>query len=149
MITSGGGYSQRIQTPSWQAGHVDGQGRGVPDLALVGHGYSMVVGGRWVTVDGTSASAPTLGGMISLINAKLKAMGKPSVGFLNPLLYSNTSSSVFFDVTEGDNRCARSGAPCCGGYDAAPGWDPTTGLGVPDFARLQAMVLAAAGIGSP
>jgi len=98
-------------------------------------------------VDGTSASAPAFGGMISLINAKLKAKGKPSIGFLNPLIYKSNSSAVFFDVTEGDNRCARRGAPCCGGYDAAPGWDPTTGLGVPDFARLEALILAAAGLG--
>jgi len=144
QITSGGGYSQRLSRPSWQDGHVSGQGRGVPDLSLVGHGYGMVVGGRWLRVDGTSASAPTLGGMVSLINAKLKAAGRPTVGFLNPLIYSrNTSSAVFSDVTEGDNRCARSGASCCGGYDAAPGWDATTGLGVPDFEKLEAAILAA------
>jgi len=144
LITSGGGYSQRLQRPSWQDGHVSGQHRGVPDLSLAGHGYGMVVGGRWVRVDGTSASAPTLGGMVSLINAKLKAAGRPTVGFLNPLLYNrNASSAVFTDVTEGDNRCARHGASCCGGYDAAPGWDATTGLGVPDFEQLQAAILAA------
>lgn len=146
LITSGGGYSRDSQ-PAWQAGHGSGQGRGVPDLSLNGHAYVVAVGGRLVLVDGTSASAPTLGGMISLINAKLKAKGKPSVGFLNPLIYKSNSSAVFFDVTEGDNRCARRGAPCCGGYDAAPGWDPTTGLGVPDFARLEALILAAAGLG--
>merc|ERR1712217_658949 len=51
-----------------------------------------------------------------------------SVGFLNPALYKHPEA--FLDITRGDNRCARRGRPCCGGYDAGDGWDPVTGLGV-------------------
>jgi len=142
LITSGGGYSQDWRRPSWQDGHVENRGRGIPDLALLGHSYGIVIGGRWLAVDGTSAAAPTFGGMLSSINAELKAAGRPTVGFVNPLLYRNTSGSIFTDVTEGDNRCAAAGAPCCGGYDAGPGWDATTGLGVPDFAKLRAAIFA-------
>mmetsp|Transcript_62169 Transcript_62169/g.162903 ORF Transcript_62169/g.162903 Transcript_62169/m.162903 type:complete len:106 (+) Transcript_62169:1122-1439(+) len=102
----------------------------------------MVVGGRWLSVDGTSASAPTLGGMLSLINSELIAVGRPTVGFLNQLLYATTSRSIFSDVTEGDNRCARVGAPCCGGYDAGPGWDAVTGMGSIDWQKLRDAIMA-------
>lgn len=59
---------------------------------------------------------------------------KKSVGWLNPLLYENPDS--FTDITEGSNRCASKGRPCCGGYATTEGWDPVTGLGVVNFARL-------------
>jgi len=136
MITSGGGFSNIERTPHWQAQHVPvfSQGRGVPDVSLAGHAYAMVVGGKWITVDGTSASAPAFAGMVSMINAERKARGDSLVGFLNPMLYAN--AGTFNDVTEGDNKCASIGARCCGGYEAAPGWDAASGLGVPDFGKL-------------
>jgi len=138
LITSGGGFSNIERTPRWQAGHVPAQtrGRGVPDVSVAGHAYAMVVGGRWVTVDGTSASAPAFAGMVSMINARRKASGEPLVGYLNPMLYEN--AGAFRDITEGDNKCASSGARCCGGFEAGPGWDAASGLGVPDFGELFA-----------
>jgi len=144
LITTGGGYSNQHARPDWQTGVHDKSGRGLPDISVAGHAFAIVIGGGWLTVDGTSASAPVVAGMVSLINALLISQGKPTVGFLNPLLYRAASSAnVFRDITEGDNRCASFGAPCCGGYDAAPGWDPVTGLGVPDFKALEAMLTAA------
>lgn len=140
LITTGGGFSQALKRPTWQGAHSDEDGRGIPDVSLVGHAYAVVIGGRWVTVDGTSAAAPTFGGMLSLINSKLIAQGKPTIGFLNYMMYTN-ASSAFIDVVEGDNRCAATGYPCCGGYDAVVGWDATTGLGVPNWAALQAALL--------
>eukprot|EP00928_Gymnodinium_smaydae_P019255 TRINITY_DN1736_c0_g1_i5.p1 TRINITY_DN1736_c0_g1~~TRINITY_DN1736_c0_g1_i5.p1 ORF type:complete len:643 (-),score=114.93 TRINITY_DN1736_c0_g1_i5:241-2169(-) len=135
LITTGGGFAQKEAVPEWQTGLPAGaQGRGVPDVSLAGHAYAIVVGGYWLTVDGTSASSPAFAGMISLINAERKAQGKPTLGFLNPSLYANPHA--FRDITEGDNKCAASGAPCCGGYEAGPGWDAATGLGVPNFAEL-------------
>jgi len=57
------------------------------------------------------------------------------LGFLNPLLYQNPG--VFTDIVSGTN-------PGCGtaGFDAGltPGWDPVTGLGTPDFVKLQGIV---------
>ena len=47
-----------------------------------------------------------------------------AVGFLNPILYANPS--VCNDITSGSNI----------DYDAKPGWDPCTGLGSPDGAKL-------------
>jgi len=136
LITSGGGYSAYQPVPSWQQGHVpwNAPGRGVPDIALAGRCYAVRIGGMWHAADGTSASAPTFAGMISLINAERKAKGEPLVGFLNPSLYAN--AGAFNDVTEGSNRCGRYKAPCCGGYSAGKGWDPVTGLGSPNFGKL-------------
>eukprot|EP00443_Scrippsiella_acuminata_P048528 CAMPEP_0115258092 /NCGR_PEP_ID=MMETSP0270-20121206/47112_1 /TAXON_ID=71861 /ORGANISM="Scrippsiella trochoidea, Strain CCMP3099" /LENGTH=666 /DNA_ID=CAMNT_0002673823 /DNA_START=62 /DNA_END=2065 /DNA_ORIENTATION=+ len=137
LITSGGGYSLIEKVPQYQIGKIpeDALGRGVPDISLAGHAYSVVIGGKWLTVDGTSASSPAFAGMVSMINAQLKASGQPLVGFLNPALYA---SSAFNDITIGDNKCAAQGAMCCGGYDAAPGWDAASGLGTPDFKLLFA-----------
>merc|ERR1740121_3576686 len=143
LITSGGGFSTALKRPSWQDGHHTEEGRGVPDLAIVGHAYSVVIGQSWVTADGTSAAAPALGGMLSLINSELLAEGLPTLGFLNTLLYSNlTTESIFKDVTQGDNRCGASGYPCCGGYDAGEGWDAVTGLGVQNWERLRDAVFS-------
>lgn len=73
--------------------------------------------------------------MVSLLNARRKAAGLATLGFLNPLLYAN--EDAFNDITVGDNKCASRGAACCGGYDATVGWDPVTGLGTPDFRKLE------------
>jgi len=145
QITTGGGYSNQHARPDWQTGVHEMSGRGLPDISVAGHAYAIVLGGSWLTVDGTSASAPVVAGMVSLINAQLIAQGKPTVGFLNPVLYRAAASGgdVFRDITEGDNRCGSFGAPCCGGYDAAPGWDPVTGLGVPQFNALEAALISA------
>eukprot|EP00929_Paragymnodinium_shiwhaense_P011001 TRINITY_DN11619_c0_g1_i1.p1 TRINITY_DN11619_c0_g1~~TRINITY_DN11619_c0_g1_i1.p1 ORF type:complete len:634 (-),score=111.15 TRINITY_DN11619_c0_g1_i1:603-2447(-) len=138
VITSGGGYSGIIATPEWQINANSQNGRGVPDVAVNGHAFAIVVGGRWLSVDGTSASAPSFAGMISLLNARRKAAGYTTLGFLNPLLYANPDA--FNDITVGDNRCASKGTLCCGGYDARVGWDPVTGLGTPDFSQLEQAV---------
>ena len=71
-------------------------------------------------ISGTSASSPTFAGIIALINDRLKAAGKPALGFLNPFLYANPSA--FTDVTTGHN----SGFVCPAtsvAFDAVAGWD--------------------------
>merc|ERR1712232_230055 len=135
LITSGGGFSSIVPTPDWQTSANSRKGRGVPDVSLNGHAYAIVVGGRWMSVDGTSASAPSFAGMVSTLNARRMAAGLTTLGFLNPLLYANPD--VFNDITIGDNRCASRGWLCCGGYEATEGWDPVTGLGTPDFRKLE------------
>jgi tripeptidyl-peptidase-1 len=139
-ITSGGGFSA-YDKPDYQSGHVQCQGRGVPDIALAGHAYEVVVGGEKVLVDGTSASAPTFGGMVSLVNARRLASGLSSVGFINPALYQH--ASAFNDIKFGNNKCgtfdAAGVAKCCGGFEAGPGWDATTGLGSVDFQKFEAI----------
>jgi tripeptidyl-peptidase-1 len=83
---------------------------------------------------GTSASSPTVAGIFALLNDYRLSLGKPTLGFINPLIYSNATSG-FNDIIEGFN-------PGCGtdGFSAGFGWDPVTGLGTPDFLKLQRLV---------
>ena len=52
-------------------------------------------------------------------------------------LYSDQFKGVFNDIVNGSN-------PGCGtkGFQAAPGWDPVTGLGTLNFELLLAQFLA-------
>ena len=49
-------------------------------------------------------------------------------------LYSDAFADVFHDITEGDNFAC--GPNQTVGFITAPGWDPVTGLGTPDFEKL-------------
>ena len=40
--------------------------------------------------------------------------------------------AAFTDVTAGNNAYG-----ACSGFDCAPGWDPMTGLGTPNFAAAR------------
>ena len=108
-------------------------GRAYPDLAAQGTSFQVIVGGRTVSVGGTSASSPAVAGVVALLNDVRLAAGKSSLGFLNPLIYQN--GAAFNDITSGSN-------PGCGtnGFTAGSGWDPVTGLGTPDFAKLRLVV---------
>ena len=94
---------------------------------------------------GTSFSAPLFAGMVALINDERLAQNKSTLGFINPALYSlhRTDADVFRDVKEGSSKCpnpAMTGAMvgCCKhGFRTGKGWDPMTGLGSVDFARLR------------
>ncbi|HKT22004.1 MAG TPA: S53 family peptidase [Nitrososphaerales archaeon] len=132
---TGGGVSDIFPLPSWQAtagvppsSNPGGKvGRGVPDVsgdADPQTGYSVFVDGKQATVGGTSAVAPLWAGLLALIN---QSVGKP-VGFINPLLYGKASTTAFLDVVSGNN----------GAYKARPGWDPCTGWGSPEGAKLLA-----------
>jgi kumamolisin len=125
---TGGGFSSLFPRPSWQPA-VQGQNtRGVPDVsgdASPLSGYVVRVDGENAVIGGTSAVAPLWAGLTALLNQQL---GKP-VGFINPALYSMPASSgALKDITVGNNN----------GFNAAPGWDPCTGLGRPDGAKLLA-----------
>ena len=61
--------------------------RACPDLAVYDAGYYITQGGSPSPIGGTSAAAPTLGGMVGSINDALLSAGKPPLGFLNPFLY--------------------------------------------------------------
>jgi len=152
LITSGGGISGVTPTPSWQSSQNVCEKRGIPDVSLAGSSYNVIIGGEQQAVDGTSASSPVFGGMVSLVNARRKAAGKSTVGFVNPAMYQNPSA--FNDITQGDNKCGGLGSadpntgavPCCGGYDAQVGWDAATGLGSVNFPKFEAIFEAAASV---
>src|SRR5579875_133953 len=130
---TGGGISDVFDLPSWQAGakvppsaNQGGRiGRGVPDVAGDADpitGYDVLVDGKNAVIGGTSAVAPLYAGLVATMN---QGIGHP-VGYLNPLLYTKVSDSVFVDITNGNN----------GAYKAGAGWDACTGLGRADGAKL-------------
>ena len=115
-------------------------GRGFPDISLAGFAYFVYIGGITYSVSGTSASSPWAAGLLSNINAARMAVGKGSVGWVNPALYTN--SSLFFnDITIGSNKCAATvskySLTCCSqGYTCTTGWDPVTGLGTINYRKM-------------
>jgi tripeptidyl-peptidase-1 len=150
---SGGGFSNLFPLPSYQSSAVAGyyahhdpgynasrynntqQVRGYPDVALAAQDYVTGLDSGFEAFSGTSASAPTFGAMIALINGERLKAGKGTVGFVNPVLYAHPE--VFQDVVEGKN-------PGCGtdGFSAVKGWDPVTGLGAPNYKKLLKVFMA-------
>ncbi|KAJ7867806.1 family S53 protease [Mycena leptocephala] len=147
---SSGGFSNLFATPDYQtadvaayvaslgttyAGLYNGSGRGFPDVAAQGENFEIVWQTQTGTVDGTSCSSPTFAAIIALLNDELVAAGKPTLGFLNPFLYSDAGRAALNDATSGTN-------PGCGtnGFSASAGWDPITGLGTPNYTLLRTAV---------
>ncbi|KAL9100149.1 MAG: hypothetical protein Q9163_004450 [Psora crenata] len=153
VIFSGGGFSNVFKLPSYQSAAVSSwfanhpppynasrfnntqQARGYPDISANGANYVVAANGIFTLVYGTSASTPVVGSILTLINEARFAVGKGSVGFINPTLYAHPDD--LNDITIGNN-------PGCGtpGFSCAPGWDPVTGLGTPDFPKLLARFLS-------
>lgn len=96
-------------------------------------------------VDGTSCSAPVWGGVTALTNAARLAAGKKVLGFMNPAIYQIAASTpaAFHDITVGNNDCTEDGCTAgCTGFEAAKGWDATTGWGTPDVTAFIAAAVA-------
>lgn len=126
---TGGGVSDVFAVPDWQA-KVDvpsvsgGNGRGVPDVAGNADpqtGYRVRVDGSDMVIGGTSAVAPLWAALLT----RLAQASGSQTGLVQPTLYGSVAPGVappgFRDVTSGNN----------GAYQAGPGWDACTGLGVP------------------
>ncbi|KAH9015228.1 subtilisin-like protein [Lactarius pseudohatsudake] len=154
---SGGGFSDHFPRPAYQdvavsaflsrqgteyAGLYNPEGRGIPDIAAQAIDLSIFLENAGVIVEGTSCSVPTVAGIISLLNDYLITNGRPPLGFLNIRLYDDGFAGLN-DITSGSN-------PGCGtdGFSAVPGWDPVTGLGTPDFEKLQNIFMAPLGGGA-
>lgn len=138
--STGGGVSKIFRLPWWQResnvpNNLDTgkPGRGVPDIstnAAKATGFPVRVGGENMVIGGTSAGAPLYAGLMLNINSELAGAGRSPITPLNPWMYNNANSGIFQDVTTGNNH----------GYEAAKGWDPTTGLGwVDGQAMLESM----------
>ncbi|MGH8137212.1 MAG: S53 family peptidase [Steroidobacteraceae bacterium] len=143
---SGGGISDLFAVPSFQQKTVlppsvnDGKTgrRGVPDVAgdaAPGTGYRLVVSGQSEVVGGTSAVAPLWAGLTALIN---QAAPQP-IGFFLPFLYAHPD--LLRQITQGDNIAGGTSL----GYEAGPGWNACTGLGVPNGQALFAALTAGTG----
>jgi len=157
--TSGGGFSNFFTRPWWQS-HLSNQylnssarfppfkyfnktGRVYPDIALVAHNYLVNVGNNYMAVDGTSASSPSVSGMISILNNLRLSQNKSSVGLVAPLLYNiyNNCPLCFKDVIEGSNN-ATENVDCPYGYHPTKGFDAVYGLGLPNFDTIYNYVKA-------
>jgi len=156
-FASGGGFSYVASTPAYQAqavakyfqsgvamppaSYYNAQGRGFPDVAAFGSNVQIYSQGSVEGVGGTSCASPIVAGISTLLNNyAMTRSGKP-LGFLNPLYYQMqaNSPSTFHDITIGDNICTEAGcASTCQGFKCAPGWDPVTGLGSPQYPAMLA-----------
>ncbi|KAK8026252.1 hypothetical protein PG990_004075 [Apiospora arundinis] len=128
-------------------------GRAYPDVAANGDNFVMSHRGELVRIGGTSASCPLFGSLLNLVNEERLAAGKRGpVGFVNQVLYEHPE--VFRDVATGGNRGCGAGVeeeekgsgakkkkkPMA--FPAAPGWDPVSGLGTPDFPKLLELFMS-------
>lgn len=104
-------------------------------LQANGANYIIAIDGVFGLVYGTSASSPTTGSILTLINQERIQRGKSSIGFINPVLYAHPY--VLNDITEGGNQGC--GTP---GFESAPGWDPVTGLGTPNYPKMLELFLS-------
>jgi uncharacterized protein (TIGR03437 family) len=152
----GGGESAYFTQPPWQNGIAPNDGmRHVPDLSSASSDYYApfymytsddtfgAVGA--IGIGGTSCAAPSMAGIVALLNQYLVATGtikQAGLGNINPTLYrlSQTQSGAFHDIVNGSNiqPCADS-PDCVNGYlgwSATSGYDSASGLGSVDAYKL-------------
>ena len=157
--SGGGGFSSRAPMPDYQHDAVTAflqshaanlpnstlfkaGNRGYPDVAMLGglqNAYCIVTDpdAGWEAVAGTSAASPAFAGVVAKLNdARLRA-GMAPMGFINPFLYSLMGTSAFNDVTVGENKDVG-----YVGFRPVQGWDAATGLGTPNYQRMEEAALA-------
>ena len=102
-------------------------GHGIPDVAANGMFIGVYNEGDFDLFGGTSASSPIFASIVTRLNSARMNMGKGSIGFINPALYSHPE--VLNDITNGTN-------PGCGtqGFTAVSGWDPVRSPQLPEYA---------------
>lgn len=149
---SSGGFSNRWSRPDWQTDvvaqyltNVDGMpdsskyqstGRAFPDIAAQSANFMVILDMIPYPVSGTSCSAPTVAGIISLLNDLRLQKGQAPLGFLPPLIYGKWAG-ILQDITSGSN-------PGCDtkGFPATVGWDAVTGMGTPNYSKMAEIVSA-------
>jgi subtilase family serine protease len=132
---SGGGFSTVYRRPGYQAPFIsDNAARGLPDVAYAGSGFGsflIVANHRTRAIFGTSAGAPQWAG----IDALSRQFAGHRQSQLNIRLYhlakSDSYGAAFHDISTGNNTWN-----AVTGFEAGRGWDPVTGLGTPDVAKL-------------
>lgn len=161
-FTAGGGFSLFSSTPAYQSDAVNAyfnavqgsndqspvpgynrNGRGYPDVAIVGVNYYTILGGVAYALGGTSTTTPTIAGLLSLVNSGRIAQGRSTLGFVNPLLYSQAANLMKQVPSGGNNKCTTQGF-CCreGFFVVGTTWNPVVGLGVPEFQNLYSIAMS-------
>lgn len=72
---------------------------GFPDVSAQAINFYIQWTGGWYTVNGTSASTPSVASVFAMLDDELVAAGQPPLGWLNPLIYANPQA--FNDITSG------------------------------------------------
>jgi hypothetical protein len=135
---AGGGAVARLQPrPAYQDGANAQNHRALPDISALSDivpGWPDVINSTLQTVGGTSGSTPFVAAATALVAASERKAGRPPVGLANGWFYKAAAQpSTFFDVTQGNNDLE--GVGCC---QATIGYDPASGLGVPNWTALPA-----------
>lgn len=169
---SSGGFSDTWPRPRYQnaavkeylsilgdrwEGLYNPHGRGFPDVAAQGYRFHVIDQGDEILVGGTSASSPTFAGVVALLNAARLQAGMPTLGFLNPWIYSTAYQGLNDIVDGGSAGCTGtdiySGLPTpfvpFASWNATTGWDPVTGYGTPDFGKLLELAMGPGSYGGP
>ena len=132
---SGGGFSAVYMRPGYQAHAVrDNASRGLPDVAyssgLFGNAI-IAFGGSFHGITGTSVGTPQWAG-IAALSEQVAGHRLPQLNIrLYHLAKSRDYAIGLHDITTGNNSFAG-----VNGWSAGAGWDPVTGLGTPDVAKL-------------
>jgi subtilase family serine protease len=135
---TGGGKSLFEAAPAWQQTALGATTRSVPDVAYDASsvtGAQIFIGGQRYSVGGTSLASPIFVGVF----ARIQTYANNSIGFPASFMYRDfpNNSSVLHDVTSGNNGVSYGGKSY--GYNAATGWDYTTGYGSLDISKFNAL----------
>ena len=139
LWSTGGGASSVYSKPSWQVapGVPADSKRDVPDISLTaaGHdGYLVYQEGSFFVVSGTSASSPSMMGLMALIVQKDGARQGNANTVLYPMAaaqYGGTGPTVFHDTIGSSNT-----VPGVTGFTAGVAYDQATGVGSVDGTAL-------------
>ncbi len=139
-VDGGGGISpDNYAIPSWQTAAASGCSscsktyRNGPDVSANANFTFYVCADQTACTaneyGGTSFAAPMWAGYMALVNQQAVASGNPTLGFINPTLYSlglgSGYDADFHDITSGSN-----GYSATTGYDLATGWGSPNGTGL-------------------
>ncbi len=150
-VDSGGGISpDNFAIPSWQTAAAAGctscskTVRNGPDVAANANFTFYVCANGSCSANlfgGTSFAAPMWAGYLALANQQAVQNGQPTLGFINPSVYTigggSSYNSNFHDITSGSN-----------GWLATKGYDLVTGWGSPNGATLINSLTGGGGTGT-
>ena len=133
---SSGGPSIFIPKPSYQKGTAINTGRtqmrNTPDVAALAWNFYTVYGPTpgVSAAGGTSLASPLFATMITFMNEIALGMGRPQLGFINPLIYKMHANCAqcFNDIISGTSD---------DGTKATKGWDELTGIGSPNVVEMK------------